>query len=174
MIPLTFVLVTHSGIYCLGDEENLLMAILNNISSIEQFIVDKSDTTNLSKKWVLWKEDFTLFVEASGVTKDGQKKALLLRVAGKEWKEIYRSLDPVPNDNYQDEYFIPKKNLRYERYLLKKAQQKTDEDTATYITRLKRLSDSCEYNDAKIEIGDHFIATCKSTKLRKNYLVKAT
>ena len=168
--------MTHSGIYHLGDEENLLMAILNNISSIEHFIVDKSDTTNLSKKWMLWKEDFTLFVEASGVTKDGQKKALLLHVAGKEVKEIYRSLHPVPNDNYQavierlDEYFIPKKNLSYERYLFKKAQQETVEDTATYITRLKRLSDSCEYNDAKIEIRDHFIATCKSTKLRKKLL----
>ena len=106
------------------------MAILNNISSIEQFIVDKSDTTNLSKKWILWKEDFTLFVKASGVTKDGQKKALLLHVAGKEVKEVYHSLYPEPNDNYQavierlDEYFIPKKNLSYERYLFKRHNKK--------------------------------------------------
>ena len=35
---------------------------------------------------------------------------------------------------------------------------------------MKRLSDSCECNDAKIEIRDHFKATCKSTKLRKKLL----
>ena len=33
---------------------------LNNIPGFEQFIDEKSDTTNLGKKWATWKDDFNL------------------------------------------------------------------------------------------------------------------
>ena len=48
---------------------------LNNIPAIESFIVEKSRTTNLAKKWDTWKDDFMLFVVASGITNADQKKA---------------------------------------------------------------------------------------------------
>ena len=41
------------------------------------------------------------------------------------------------------------------------------EDSITYITRLRRLGTSCEYQNIENEIRDQFIVTCKSTKLRK-------
>ena len=60
--------------------------VLNNIPGFEQFIVEKSDTTNLGKKWATWKDDFNLFVVASGITNNDQKRALLFRMAGKDLK----------------------------------------------------------------------------------------
>ena len=80
----------------------------------------------MQKKWTTWKDEFHLFIIGSGVTRDAQKKALLLHIAGKEVREIYRSLDPDPND------------LSYERYVFKKATQLVNGDTAADITRLKR------------------------------------
>ena len=115
---------------------------LNNIPAIESFVVEKARTTNLSKKWETWKDDFQLFVIASGITNAAQKRALLLHMAGKEVKEIYRSL-AKSEDTYEevieklDDYFKPKKNLSYERYVFKKSKQNADEDTATYITKLR-------------------------------------
>lgn len=66
-----------------------MVKVLDNIPGIEQFIVEKSDTTNLAKNQATWKADFNLFVVASGITNNDQKKALLLHMAGKEVKEIY-------------------------------------------------------------------------------------
>ena len=120
---------------------------LNNIPAIESFVVERSKTTNLSKKWDTWKEDFTLFVTASGITNVEQKRALFLHMAGKEVKEIYRTM-ATAGETYEnmitklDDYFTPKKNLTYERYIFKKTEQLVSEDSITYITRLRRLGTS--------------------------------
>ena len=66
-----------------------MVKVLDNIRGIEQFIVEKSDTTNLGKNQATWKTDFNLFVVASGITNNDQKKGLSLHMAGKEVKEIY-------------------------------------------------------------------------------------
>ena len=147
--------------------------VLSNIPVVEQFIVEKCSSTNLAKKWDIWKEDFNLFVAASGITNNEQKKALLLHVAGKEVREIYRAIPETSGDDFAevvkklDDYFKPKKNLSYERYMFKKAVQQEGEDAASYITRLRTLAESCEYQQIAIEIKDHFIASCLSVKLRK-------
>ena len=47
--------------------------VFDNIPLIEQFVVDKSQSTNLAKKWDTWLEDFKLFMTASGVTNVEQK-----------------------------------------------------------------------------------------------------
>ena len=112
---------------------------LNNIPAIESFVVERSKTTNLSKKWDTWKEDFTLFVTASGITNVEQKLALFLHMAGKQVKEIYRTM-ATAGEMYEnmitklDDYFTPKKNLTYERYIFKKTEQLVSEDSITYIT----------------------------------------
>ena len=40
----------------------------------------------------MWKDDFSLFIMASGINNVDQKKALLLHIAGKEVREIYRAM----------------------------------------------------------------------------------
>ena len=65
---------------------------LNNIPMVESFIVNDVNCTNLEKNWEIWKEDFKIFIAASGITNNEQKKALLLHVAGRDVKEIYRTL----------------------------------------------------------------------------------
>ena len=153
--------------------------VLSNIPVVEQFVIEKSSTTNLSKKWDVWKDDFSLFIMASGINNVDQKKALLLHIAGKEVREIYRAMPANADDvvdTYDniirklDDYFKPKKNLSYEIYVFKKAKQLEDEDAATYITKLRTLAESCEYQDINVEIRDQFIVTCESVKLRKRLL----
>ena len=61
---------------------------------------------------------------------------------GKEVKEIYRSLNSANVEenfdaiiNSLDAYFVPKRNLSYERYVFKKVKQLSEDHSTTYITR---------------------------------------
>ena len=131
--------------------------VLNNISRIEQFIVEKLDTTY------------------SGITNNDQKEALLLHMAGTEVKDIYRSLNSAnAEENFYviigklDLHFVPKESIRYERYCSKRIRQLSTEDSTTYISRLRVLADSCKYFEMENEIRDHyFVATCLPTNFKK-------
>ena len=151
---------------------------LNNIPMVEPFLVNEGIGTNLDKKWEIWKEDFRIFILASGITQAEQKKALLLHIAGRDVKEIYRTLKEETDDLEAvilklDTYFKPKKNLTFEKYNFKKAIQKSNEDSAAYITRLRSLAATCEFADKDMEVKDQFIASCKSESLRKKLLREA-
>ena len=105
---------------------------MQNIPSVEPFLVDKSITTNLDKKWNSYLDEFELFIVAPGVTDKKQKLALLLHLGGKDLREIYKTMTEE-NDEYASvkdkltNYFRPKKNLTYERYLFKSTTQNPDE-----------------------------------------------
>ena len=80
-------------------------------------------------------------------------------MAGKEVKEIYRSLNSANvEENFDaiisrlDVYFVPKKNLSYDRYVFKKVKQLSTVDSTTYVTRLRTYADSCEYSEMENEI----------------------
>ena len=148
---------------------------IGNIPAIEPFVVEDNLSTNLDKKWSIWKDDLELFLVASGISQDAQKKALLLHLRGKDLKEIYRSLQAT-EDKYEDvitkldNYFRPKKNVTYERYLFKQTKQKSEESSSSFVTRLRRLAETCEFTNVDVEIKDQFIVMCRSTALKKKLL----
>ena len=41
----------------------MAVKVLSNIPIVEQFRIDKSSTTNISKKWDAWKYDFGVFIQ---------------------------------------------------------------------------------------------------------------
>ena len=65
---------------------------ISGIPFIEPFVISNGSTANLHRRWEIWKDDFTLYTTASGITKDSQKLALLLHIGGTEVKEIYRTM----------------------------------------------------------------------------------
>ena len=98
--------------------------VLNNKPGIKEFTVEKFDTRNIEKKWATLKDDLNFFVVASGITNNNRTKALLLQITGIKVKEIYRFLNSGNvEENFDaqigrlDAYFVPRKNLSYERYL---------------------------------------------------------
>ena len=131
-----------------------------NIPAVEQFIVE-AESTNLDKKWKNWLEDFTLYLDATGITQDAQRKAFLLHLNGKNVKNIYRSLQDS-EDKFHDvvqklnDYFQPKKNVTFERYVFKQAKH--------------ILSETCEFHDENEEIRDHFVTYCCSKSLKQKLL----
>ena len=69
-------------------------------------------------------------------------------------------------------HFTPKKNLSYERYSFKIYKHRPDDDCSAYITRLKRMGETCEYENLNTEVKDQFIMSCKSTKMREKHLLE--
>ena len=118
-------------------------------------------------------------MDATGVTQDQQRRALLLHLGGKDVKNIYRTLKE-DTDNFNnivtklDNYFKPKKNIPYEKYVFKQATQNKDENTVSYITRLRTLAETCEFHNANEEFRDHFIASCYSKSLKQKLLKEET
>ena len=71
-----------------------------------------------------------------------------------------------------DAHFTPQKNLSWERYSFKIYKEKPDVDCSVYITRFKRMAETCEYENLNTEIKDQFIMSCKSERMREKLLLE--
>ena len=70
------------------------------------------------------------------------------------------------------DYFLPKKNLTFERSKFRAAVQKTGQGFMEYLTELKELRTGCEFDKYTPETAviDQFIEKCSSARLRKQLL----
>ena len=92
--------------------------------------------------------------------------ATLLSIMGKEWLHVCRNL-PMTNEERQDadviltklsEYFIPKRNKIYERYVFNSPSQKADESFDQFLTALRKLAATCEIGTFEDEmLRDHIV-----------------
>ncbi|KAB7508045.1 hypothetical protein Anas_01959 [Armadillidium nasatum] len=110
------------------------------------------------------RQDFQYYLTATGVENAAQQKAMLLHVAGTEVQEVYATMNSK---------FSPKVSIRYERFLFRKAIQESNESTDSYVTRLKKLAASCDFNNIEDSIIDQVIAKCHSSSLRRKLLQEA-
>ena len=133
--------------------------------------------TNLSSAWNNYIKRFEYYLSASGVTKEEQKKALLLHLAGEEVQDIFETLgeDYVTYKDAKDaltSYFEPKKNVSYERHNFRQATQEPHETVNNFIVSLKKLAVTCESPDGSENdmIRDQVVEKCSSTHLKKKFL----
>ena len=122
------------------------------------------------------------FLEAKGVKKDSQRKALLLHCAGQDAQDIFDTLTdpgPVPeNDSGYakamrslDANFAHQVNIPFERHQFRQAKQEESETADQFVLRLFQLSENCEFGEAKEEyIRDQLIDKYRSLNLRKKLL----
>ena len=121
---------------------------------------------------------FEYYIKAQNVTKDEQKRALLLHVAGEEVQDLFETLQDT-GTTYAEAlgalttYFEPKKNIAFERHLFRQAKQQDDETVDNFIKRLSKLSLGCDFKDEAQKndmIRDQVVDCCKSTELGKKLL----
>jgi hypothetical protein len=77
-------------------------------------------------------------LKATGATKDEQKRALLLHVAGEEVQDIIETLDNTGTKYDQavaalSDYFKPRKHISFERHVFRHAKQKEDETIDNFV-----------------------------------------
>ncbi|KAL9979140.1 hypothetical protein ACROYT_G016755 [Oculina patagonica] len=67
-------------------------------------------------------------------------------------------------------YFQPKVNKTYKIYTFRNASQNAGESLDSYCTRLRRLAQTCEFDNKDEEIKSHIVMSCLSSRLRRRAL----
>ena len=139
-----------------------------------------SDSATLSQRWTKWVKSFEYFLVVSNVTDKKRQRALLLHLAGPEVQEVFETLSDTGDDyatalEKLDAYFKPQNNIPFERHMFRQATQDPSETMDTYVTRLKRLVQTCDYGTLSNEmIRDQVLEKCYSTRSRRRLLREET
>ena len=112
---------------------------------------------NNAKNWREFKEQLQWFLAGteSGEKSDAVKIGIMLSHAGKEAREVYKTLTWAADgdkDKFDkvleafEQFCAPQKNILYERHGFWSLHQEEGEAIDAYVTRLKLKIDSCEYD----------------------------
>ena len=129
-----------------------------NISPLDR----KGNPTSIGPRWWRWKCSSEFFLEAKGVKKDSQRKALLHHCARKNNQDILDTLtDPGPVQEHDSKYanamraldahFTHQVNIPFRRHQFRQANQGESETAHQFMLRLFQLSENCEFGEAKEE-----------------------
>ena len=160
-----------------GSEHYILATRMAALPTFTAFDLQAGD---LSREWRKYAARFENMLLAMDITNATRKKAMLLHYVGEEINEIFETLEVQETDETEDvfikaekalkNYFTPQKNLEYEVYKFHQAKQIPEENISAYFTRLKQLSNYCEFHDEKREIKKQIIQNGISSKLRRKAL----
>ena len=147
------------------------------VNPMPPFDPDAEIGVNLAPKWKIWLQDFEMYLVASGVTDKKKKRALLLYQAGPRVREIFRQIPDHGDDddfdtavNKLNAYFEPQKHRLYDVYQFRQAKQVETETLDQYYTRLRSLSQNCDFRDPDFEIMVQIVLYGTSSRLRKQAL----
>ena len=153
------------------------MASNLNLQPLPEFNPDIEVGASLAKRWDNWLRDFSMYVTASGITDDTQKRALLLYTAGSRVREVFATLtDTGQADAFGTaktkltEYFQPQKNKRYEIYKFRNMKQEDGESFDGFHRRLRTAVTSCEFHNTHFEVEQQVIVGGRSSGIRRKAL----
>ncbi|CAC5387198.1 unnamed protein product [Mytilus coruscus] len=130
-----------------------------------QPFIASDDQISTGKQWEEWLEN---------------KKDALIIYGGKDIARLERSLrNKEGEDEYKilknklNKYYMPKRNKHHARYLFLKMKPLRDENTVTYVTRLREKAHACEFEATCEErILEHCIQTITNQELKKRAISK--
>ena len=99
----------------------------------------------------------------------------MLHLAGSEVQDIFLTFTDT-GDTYDTamtkptEYFALKKNIPFERHLFRQTTQESGESIESFITRLRTLGKSCNFENLEEAIRDQIVEKCSSGKFRRRFL----
>lgn len=112
-------------------------------------------------KWPDWQQRFLRFRVLTKLDKESQEiqVSTLIYCLGNEAENIFKSfnLEAQASKNWEtvinrfDEYFIPKRNIIYERKLFHECEQQIGETVEQFVRNLYEVADKCGYADGKEE-----------------------
>ena len=65
--------------------------IMSNLPGLEVF--DADNLTNVDRRWESYRQEVDLFLQASGITSDIQKRTILLHASGKRVRETFSTMN---------------------------------------------------------------------------------
>ncbi|XP_062585044.1 uncharacterized protein K02A2.6-like [Saccostrea cucullata] len=105
-----------------------------------------------------------------------RKRALLLHYAGETVYDIYEAEKKNSEPTYEatkgilKKYFEPKKNTQMEIYKFRTYKQNEGQSLDEFVTELRKLAKTCEFQNVDKEILSQVIQNCRSNRLRRRAL----
>ncbi|XP_072159570.1 uncharacterized protein [Bemisia tabaci] len=144
-------------------------------------------TGNLSQNWRTFRQEFELYLTASGQRKrkSGEKVALLLHIIGADSREVYYTLGSTGTEDESEgeetletlydkfeKYCNPKKNILHARSLFYSRNQKVGESFDSFYNDLKKLAKDSEFENIKSSLRDRLVFGSNDTVIQAK-LIKA-
>ena len=140
---------------------------------------------NTSENWRRFKQQFDIYVTASGSEKkdDTVKIAILLNFAGEETIEVFNTFQFAEGDEKKlnkvleqfEQYCNPRKNAVFERHQFWQITQKDSETVDQLVTRLKNKVKSCEYPSPVDDmVLDKFVFSIRDLQVKERLLREET
>ena len=109
---------------------------------------------------------------AIDVKDDARKKALLLHNAGEKVQDVFEIVNHDKSTFPETkkaltEHFQPKRNLSYEVFNFRTANQQEDETVDQFASRLRELSAHCEFHDVERELKSQIELGTTNKKVRR-------
>lgn len=132
--------------------------------------------------WPQWKKRFERYIAVAGLSKksDEEKIDILLYIMGEESEQVVIQFPQAPktfNEMLEafENYFIPRRNVIFERFKFNSRQQLPGESVDSFITSLHSLAEHCEYGALKedlirdrIVVGMSDVKTSERLQLQSN------
>ncbi|KAG5894931.1 hypothetical protein JTB14_008890 [Gonioctena quinquepunctata] len=145
-----------------------------SVSPPEKFLFSSPGT------WTTWRKRFERYMLVSGqMSKPEEEKInILVYIMGEESEEIMLQF-PVQPTSYKDaldsfeKYFIPRRNIIYERFKFHSTIQKPGEPIESFIKNLHSVAEHCNYGTLKEEfIRDRIVVGMLDTKTSERLQLK--
>ena len=141
---------------------------------------DLSDKNTVGVRWQKWVRRFENLMTGMNITNAVRKMALMSHYAGVEEDNIIDTLViPAPAGDankytvFRDAlnaYVLPQANTEYPIYEFRTRAQEQGETLNMYVTELKKLAKSCNFQNLDRELKSQIIQNCRSTKLHTQSL----
>lgn len=145
---------------------------------INPFTVE-DDHIATGDKWEEWLEELEREMRFFRISEAEDKKDAMLIYGGAEIRRLEKSLqDSTEGDVYSKlkekltDYYAPKKNVHYARYLFLKMRPNVGESTVSYAARLREKAVNCEFHDLDERILEQIIQTTDNSDLVRKVLHK--
>nr|XP_039255361.1 uncharacterized protein K02A2.6-like [Styela clava] len=137
---------------------------------------------NLSENWRKFKQQFEIYLEASGdnIKSDITKVAILLNFAGEDAVEIYNNFDFAEADDRKkldkviekfENYCNQRKNVVFERHQFWQSSQDVTETIDQFVTKLRSKVKSCAFKEEPEDmIRDCFIFNMRDHGVKERLL----
>ena len=138
--------------------------------------------SDLQENWALFKLIWENYVAATDIGKKAANVQIgtLLLVIGKECLQIYKNLPMSEQADTQKilerltNYFEPKQNIIYQRYMFNSCTQKQGKKFDTYLIKLRHLIKMCEYGALEDELlHDRIVTGNSNNNVRARLLSKS-
>lgn len=136
---------------------------------------------DVANNWLQWKKKFRYYHEAVGGENlpASRQVALLINLMGRDADEIYENFQFAEGELRDlptvlrkfDAYFLPKRNLTYERHVFFTCSQIEGQSFDLYLAELRRKSENCEFGTMKDDlIKDRIVCGIRNGALRQRLL----